>query len=65
MEIKYNDIVVFLDKPQNDPDRYARVNSVLYEKVWLTNLNMPYYGTISEIYTFKELEHMNIEILKS
>ena len=50
-EIKQNDTVrVLRVEDENHPNAYARVVTIYEDgRVWVTNLNMPYMGTISEI----------------
>jgi hypothetical protein len=62
-EYKINDHVRIIKYPENDINGYARINTIFPDgRVWLTNTNMPYQGTISEIFTkeeFKELLNQN------
>tara|TARA_R100000789_G_C2879489_1_gene114009 strand:- start:237 stop:443 length:207 start_codon:yes stop_codon:yes gene_type:complete len=58
-EYKVNDRVRIIKYPKNDINGYARINFIFPDgRVWLTNINMPYQGTISEIFTKEEFEEL-------
>lgn len=48
-------VVTFLKKRPNSIDREANIGITNDKKYWITNLNMPYQGTISKIVTADEL----------
>lgn len=54
---KRNDVVRVLNENESSCNAYAIVRSV-YEngEVWITNLNSPFYGTISDIVSPTEIE---------
>ena len=54
---KYLGTVRKKDEPKGSPDEYARINSVREDgSVWVANLNMPYIGSISKVYSKEEFE---------
>ena len=59
MKFKHNERVL-IKKYRNDPDNsHGRINLVSPKKdrpYWVTNLNMPYQGTVSEFFSEDELE---------
>jgi glycine cleavage system H lipoate-binding protein len=56
MKIKVNDIVRIKGAPEGDINEFAKVKSVLEDGVWISNLNQPFSGTISDIVPFEMVE---------
>ena len=55
--MKDNDSIRKLDEPEGSPNQYAKINHIYDDNsVWVTNLNMPFMGNISKIYSQKEFE---------
>ena len=58
-KVKEGDDVRLLVHPEDDINSNVKVNKIYYgTKVWISNLNMPYQGTISLIITKKEFEEL-------
>ena len=48
------------DYPKGDKNEYVIVKAFYPDdKIWITNFNMPYCGTISKTVTLKELEDLS------
>lgn len=55
-EIKPKDIVL-IKKYKDDPvNKYGKVESIIGQRYWVTNLNQPFCGTISDFFFENELE---------
>jgi hypothetical protein len=58
MDMEINSKVKVLGEKPGSINEYARINSITERgNIWVTNLNMPFMGTISELVTpevFKE-----------
>lgn len=54
-----NDIVRIKKYPIGDINEKARVMGVYNTKkqVWISNLNMPFIGTVSEIVSWEDIEY--------
>jgi hypothetical protein len=52
------DTVVFLDKPLNDINRAARIERRVDGRYHIVNYNMPYQGTLNEIWTHYKLHYL-------
>jgi hypothetical protein len=48
--------IVFLNTKEGSPDKYARLDKMSNGNYHVVNFNMPYLGTINEIWTEKELQ---------
>ena len=58
-EPKENRTVINLTVDEDSPDRYARIQSIYPDGgVWVVNLNMPYMGTTSKIYSKEEFDQI-------
>lgn len=56
--MKSNGIIVFLDKSKNDINREARYSKRKDEFYNVFNLNMPYQGTISTVFSEEDFKRM-------
>jgi len=56
-EPKERDQVRKLDEKEGSPDKYATINCIYPDgKIWVANLNMPYMGSISTVYSREEFD---------
>lgn len=49
--------VTFLNEPKDSINREAHIRDIGKGRYLIANLNMPYQGTISEVWTKEELQH--------
>jgi len=58
-QLRVNDVVVFKNEPEDSINYAAKVNYIYAnDNVWVANLNMPFAGTISEIFSPEQLEEI-------
>lgn len=56
MPIRIGEQVRIRKFPKNSPDAYGRIVAQRKGEFWVSNMNMPYYGTTSEWFREDELE---------
>ncbi len=58
-EPKENGTVRNLTVKEDSPDRDARIQTIFEDgRIWVVNLNMPYMGTTSKIYSKEEFDQI-------
>lgn len=59
MKYKLYQMVRVKGVPKGDPDEFAHVRAVYDDGTyWISNLNMPFSGTISAVVTAQEIERL-------